>query len=291
MTDQERFVELAAVWTVLTAGAVAIVAAVATAGPVGSLGGDHAALHASGPAVRVASLLAWGFLLLMPVVVLGVPLVVSWYRISTGTYDLVTGVAGTVAALAAFPGVPVVWGAHGLVGGLALAGIAVCGFLVGVDRIDRDPDRRTVPSLSSQFAHVALFVLLLAGIVAGSAVGVGLQSLAGTDRTLPPNVAFDASYSQTGDGQGVVTIQHAGGESVEASDLSLYGEGFAAVPEADQTGPGNWQGTTGGGTTGDVGRGDAVTVGVERDCRIRIVYTGDAESDVLDVVKCADLRS
>lgn len=289
MTDGERLVELAAIWTVLAAGAVATLAVVARTGPAGSFSGAHAALHASGPAVRGASLLAWGFLLLLPVLVLGAPLVVSWYRVSTGTYDFATGVAGTVAALAAFPGVPVVWGAHGLVGGLVLAGVAVGAFLVGVDRIDRDPTRHVVPSLSSQFAHVALFVLLLAGVVAGSAVGVGMQSLAETDSVVPPKVAFDASYSQASDGQEIVTIRHVGGESVDASVLSLYGDGFAAVPEADQTGPGNWQGTTGD-PPGHVDRGDEVTVGVEGDCRIRVVYEGVGYTSVMAVFECEELR-
>lgn len=285
MTDPERVVELAAVWTTLTAGAVAALAAVAQTGPVGSLGGTHAALHASGPAVEIANLLAWGFLLVAPVVVLGTPLVVSWYRVATGTYDLATGVAGTVAALAVFPGVPLAWGAYGLVAGGTLGGVAVVAFLVAVDRLDRDPSRRGAASLSVQFAHVALFVLLVAGIVAGSAVGVGGQSLAVVDRHVPPNAAFEASYEATDDGQGLVTIRHAGGDAVDASDLSLYGEGFADVSGADQTGPGNWQGPTSG-----VGPGDSVTVGVEGDCRLRVVHTGNAGSTTLAVVECDEIR-
>jgi hypothetical protein len=285
MTDPERVVELAAVWTALTAGVVAALAAVAQTGPIATVGGTHAALHASGPAVGATNLLAWGFLLVVPVVVLGAPLAVGWYRVATGAYDLATGVAGTVAAFAVFPGVPVAWTTHGPVAGLALGTVAVVAFLVGVDRLDRDESRSDRPSLAPQFAHVGLFVLLVAGIVAGSAVGVGGQSLAVVDRHVPPDAAFEASYEATDDGRGLVTIRHAGGDAVDASDLSLYGEGFADVSGADQTGPGNWQGPTSG-----VGPGDSVTVGVERDCRIRVVHTGNAGSTTLAVVECSELR-
>ena len=87
----------------------------------------------------------------------------------------------------------------------------------------------------------------------------------------PPTVAFGFSYESTGDGVGLLTITHDGGETVPGEAIQIRGSGFAAVEGADQTEPGRWQGSTGGdGAT--LVAGDSVAVGVASDYETAVVW-------------------
>lgn len=87
----------------------------------------------------------------------------------------------------------------------------------------------------------------------------------------PPNVAFGFAYEPTGDGVGLLTVTHDGGETVPGEAIQIRGSGFAAVDGADQTEPGRWQGSAGG--EGDaLVAGDSVAVGVASDYEIAVVW-------------------
>lgn len=85
--------------------------------------------------------------------------------------------------------------------------------------------------------------------------------------TEPPQVQWRATYDATA---GLLTIQHRGGDTVDASDLYVRGSGFADASSADQTSPGPWQGEAS--SDGGVAAGDTVTVGVTSPYEVRLVY-------------------
>jgi hypothetical protein len=86
-----------------------------------------------------------------------------------------------------------------------------------------------------------------------------------------PQVNFEFEYETSGDGQGILTVTHYGGDTVPADELFVRGSGFADVSDADQTAAGQWQGTTGG-DDGGVVSGDFVDVGVTADYELQIVW-------------------
>ena len=86
-----------------------------------------------------------------------------------------------------------------------------------------------------------------------------------------PQVEFTFEYESTGDGQGLLTVTHYGGDTVSADELFVRGSGFADVSDADQTTPGQWQGTASGDDNAVVA-GDSVDVGVTADYEIIVVW-------------------
>jgi len=135
-------------------------------------------------------------------------------------------------------------------------------------------------------AGAAVGVLLVVAVLVGYlAAPLGVAAAGDPTeqrRVRPPAVAIDYDYDPTGDGRGVLTIEHAGGEPIPARALAIVGEGFAEVPGANQTAPGRWRGTT---TTDDatplVTADDRVAVGVTDDCSIRLVYrVGDGQRTI-----------
>lgn len=97
--------------------------------------------------------------------------------------------------------------------------------------------------------------------------------------SVPPQVLFDFEYESTGDGVGLLRITHEGGDTVEASQLSIEGGPFASVSEADQTSSGSWQGSSG--DDGTVTAGHTVSVGVEDGAEIRVVWQDEDESTTI----------
>ena len=105
----------------------------------------------------------------------------------------------------------------------------------------------------------------------------------GGETPTAPQVSFAVDYEATGDGVGLLTVTHDGGEAVPADQLRVDGDGFADVSGADQTRAGDWQGRASG-PDGAVVAGDSVVVGVESDYEVDLVWfpTGpDGEVAVL----------
>ncbi|PSQ24527.1 hypothetical protein BRD04_01395 [Halobacteriales archaeon QS_9_67_17] len=228
-----------------------------------------------------------------------VPLAVGGYRLLAGD-DRVRTAALLTAALATVPGLPVgvLWTtsyppaitpfevAAALLAVIATA-LAVAHRRAGVAGL-----RRLAPA---QFAHVAVGILVVVGIGTGAAVGAGLQgSVVDTNQLRAPQVAFDGNYTAVDGDRGVVTIRHDGGDDVAVDRLVLTGEGFADVDDAEQVEPGPWQGSVSTGPDGTtvVSPGDTVTVGVEGDCRIRLVHERPTldRRHTIGLIDCAELR-
>lgn len=111
-----------------------------------------------------------------------------------------------------------------------------------------------------------------------------------SDRIGDPQVDFETTYTDAGDGTGVVTVTHGGGDPVRADRLRVVSDEFVDVPGADQTSPGRWKGSVSG-DGGSVVAGDDVTVGVEDDCTVRVVYEYRDTANTIALVRCADLRT
>jgi len=87
----------------------------------------------------------------------------------------------------------------------------------------------------------------------------------------PPTVSFGFAYVGSGDGVGVLTVTHEGGDSVPREAIQIRGSGFAAVEGVDQTEPGVWQGSAD--SDGEsLTAGSAVEVGVASDYEISVVW-------------------
>ena len=89
-----------------------------------------------------------------------------------------------------------------------------------------------------------------------------------TESTEPaPQVQWRATYDADA---GRVTIQHRGGDTIDASNLYVRGSGFADAGGADQTAAGPWQGETS--DDDGIAAGNTVAVGVTSSYDIRLVY-------------------
>lgn len=95
----------------------------------------------------------------------------------------------------------------------------------------------------------------------------------------PPQALFDFTYESAGDGVGLLTITHDGGDSVQASQLSIQGGPFASVSDADQTSAGTWSGSKN--DDDAVTAGDSVAVGVESGYDVRVVWQHEDEAVTL----------
>lgn len=92
-----------------------------------------------------------------------------------------------------------------------------------------------------------------------------------------PTARFAFEYDASA---GVLTVTHAGGGTIVASELRLRGEGFGQADGADMTAPGRWAGEASGTLEGEpaVRAGDAVTVGVTPAYVVRVVWA-EPDSD------------
>lgn len=291
MAGQRTYLVVGA-WTLAASVCVGAVAGTVPGSPF--VGGVFLGLattlleRASGPAARLATPLSWGFTATLLGVVLLLPVGVAGYRRIQGE-DPVGTVALFVLGAALLPGVPLGVLAAGVAGGAAAVVVSMVGLLVALGRTDDWPAFRA--RLSGTFAHVSLLWVVVIGIVLGSIVGWGATATVVDSRDVrAPVVNFEANYAETAGG-GVVTITHAGGQPAPSDTLTVDGEGFADVDGVDHMQAGPWNGTASG-VDGAVIEGDSVTVGVDADCEIRIVYVspGGGLSRVLGVADCTELR-
>lgn len=153
---------------------------------------------------------------------------------------------------------------------------------------DRGPDGIAPTPSAAAFLNVVLLVVFVAGMAVGG--GVLVQPLSGAVEDVPvlaPTAAWDFEYERVGDGSGLLTVTHDGGDLVDADHLYVRGSGFADVTGADRTEPGPWTGET---TDGALRVGDSTTVGVTGDCEIQLVYENGAAVQTLGVHECRDRR-
>lgn len=141
--------------------------------------------------------------------------------------------------------------------------------------------------------HAVLALALLSGLlVGGVAVGPG-SSLTEQGTVGTPRVDFAGDYERASNGTGVLVVIHADGNVVPADQLRVVVEGAADVPNATQTESGPWGGATA--QNDDDGErvvrpGDLVRVGVESDCRVRLIFERGESSAVLDELRCEVVR-
>jgi hypothetical protein len=88
---------------------------------------------------------------------------------------------------------------------------------------------------------------------------------------LIPAAEFRFEYEEAGNGRGLATISHDGGNTIPSDELFVLGSGFADVDGAHQTTAGEWQGTV----SGDHDRvvpADYVTVGATDEFKFDVVW-------------------
>lgn len=137
--------------------------------------------------------------------------------------------------------------------------------------------------------HTLLAAALLTGLAVGGFAAPPVESaIIETGGSHAPQVTFDAEYDPAGNGTGVLTVTHAGGDAIQPDRLAIHTDDAAEVPDAVQTSSGPWRGEVSDG--GAVRRGDAVTIGVESDCTVRIVFVQGDRTGTLQKFDCAELR-
>jgi hypothetical protein len=285
-------------------------------------GHDHLARATSDPAAVLAHDLVLVFLATVAATTLALPAAVAWARLPRpGTGRLVTfaGLALAVTLPAAavlawgflFPGARLVLLAVLVVAGL-LGLLAVVGFVGTLaargSRYLRHRRRSSrsrheawtrarradggSPALAADdagpdwpalFWNHWLVAALVVGLVAGGVLGAPLGGAVETWSGGSPLAAFDYETTETADGTRL-TVVHDGGDAIPADELRLQG-GLTAVPGANQTRAGPWNGPTT--HLGDgrqpgphVAPGDAVAVGVPDDCTVRVVWENPAGASV-----------
>jgi hypothetical protein len=104
----------------------------------------------------------------------------------------------------------------------------------------------------------------------------------GETGTEAPSVAFQTEYEESqseGAATGVLTITHTSGDTLDASNVSIRGSGIVAVDGAapDVTSPNTrWATATG---VEEIAAGNAITVGVEADYEVFVVWeSGDSST-------------
>lgn len=161
--------------------------------------------------------------------------------------------------------------------------------------LDRGPEVPDEPVPWIVFANLGVVVVFILGTILGPALAGGVASgFVETDSAMHPSVDFEVNYTPV-DGDrnvGILTIRHAGGKAIPPGELSIGGDGFAAVEGVDQTDAGRWQGETSPGQNDDgpvVAPGDAVEVGMHADCEIHITYHYGESSTVIAAYDCVEL--
>jgi flagellin-like protein len=112
--------------------------------------------------------------------------------------------------------------------------------------------------------------VILAAVIATFVLGLGEQV-----SETAPQASFTFDYEPDGSGsQGDLTITHAGGESIEASQLNVRGS------TASGTSSETWSGIAGSSTpdTALVKAGDSVTITINNDDTIRVTFVNDQGS-------------
>lgn len=281
-TPASRLLAFVALQTGLVALLAAATGALTDTAPLLATG-HPVSVPASGPAA-VATVRTLQLLLLVAVVLaVLVPLAVGGYVVRRGERPLLAA-AWAGAALVA-PPVLLAALALAVSRSAPLAALAVLvvwgGFVVGVYRLSvrrgsADADGRSTVDArppATAFLGTVVGVVLVAAVLAVPAAVPGQHDpLVVSEGFSAPAVEWEFDYRPTGDGRGVLTITHRGGDVVDADDLLVRGSGFADVPGANQTAPGPWQGSVLESGRGVVAAGDSVAIGVESDCHLRLVY-------------------
>lgn len=135
----------------------------------------------------------------------------------------------------------------------------------------------------------ALLPVFLVGVVAGSFLAAPADPLVEQRSIGAPHAAFAVDYAERGDGRGILTVTHDGGELLQIGRLNIEGDGIADIPGADQTESGTWRGEATAEWNGEpaVQPGDAVTVGVKGECVVRVVYRTEWSSVTLTKHTCS----
>lgn len=270
MDATDRFLAFAGAQTMLVALIAGTVGGLVLFSPIG-LGHSYLSTQTSGSGAR----LAHQVLQSVPIVVLAlyvlIPIAIAGYLLRYTDRHPLVPIAGAVLAVFGLPAIVILPGvagldghAHlwsGLVVALILLGGAVLSIRVGV------PD--------AMYANVALLFLFAVGLFVGLAMFSvppdGLVERVGAS----PQAAFAYEYEPADGGRGILTVTHDGGDRLRAEFLSIQSDQLVDVPGAEQTASGPWPGETSGPTWRDgpvVAVNDSVTVGVERDCVVRVIY-------------------
>lgn len=265
---------------------------------------DHLARASSGPAAVLASDALTLFLVTVLGAVVVLPLLVVGTRLrqngGSTVATLLGGAAGLVVPVALvgvwalFAGIAIAgavfFSALAVVAVLALAGAA--GFVIearaGSEERRQEADAGgSLPWLACCWNYW-LVVALVVGMVGGGLVGAPLvgavETWSGT-----PQASLDYETTETADGTRL-TVTHDGGDEIPAAGLRLTGN-LTAVPGANQTRAGPWNGST---TRIEqtfrpgphVAPGDAVAVGVPKDCVVRVVYRRGGDTVTLGKYTC-----
>lgn len=295
-----RFLGYATGLTLFVAGLAGLTASLSLFRFFPVVGHTYLAADVSGPAPVFAHRLLgvlWGAVavgyVLLPIGV------ASYYATRGARHPLFYAVLATVAILG-LPGIRFVVlglfrGGAAALWAVVLAGLFVSG-LAGVLRValtrgPDDPDERIPVSI---FVNLGLVVVFLAGtILGGAAAGDVADGFVETDSPTRPALSIEASYAPVDGGRnaGILTLRHGSGEEVLPKQLIVEGEGFAAVEGADQAKPGRWRGETSHGDEGSmVGPGDTVTIGVQADCNVVVVYRYGNTTTVFQSYECDELR-
>jgi flagellin-like protein len=114
--------------------------------------------------------------------------------------------------------------------------------------------------------------VILAAVIATFVLGLGEQ----VSETAPQaSFTFDYDPSAGGSGEGNLTITHAGGESIEASQLNVRGSTASSGPSSE-----TWSGIAGSSTpdTALVRAGDSVEITIKNSDTIRVTFVNDQGS-------------
>ena len=183
-------------------------------------------------------------------------------------------------------------------GGFFILGVAIGAFVIflvgAVVAIERTT--RTIPGTGWVFAlNLAVVLLFFCGLVGVQLAAPGFAEEHTSEYDsfgYVPDAGFEFKERTTDDGR-VVVARHSGGDPVAADDLRLIGEGFADVGGADRTAPGPWSGNASGEfprrDKPTVVEGDATTVGVTDDCKVRVVFSANPDhSDTVGYYECSE---
>lgn len=289
MNDDHRFLVAAAGFTAFVGLVVGVLGQLTTYSPPPIGGLTYLTPDGSDLAARLAVRVVDGALLLGVALYLLVPL---YALVGAPADDRRRSLVGAAIALL---GLPTLWVLVGVVFlrlrprdvVFTLAGVlVVVGFLALLSRVGGRLDD-SVPAEAAALGPL-LAVLLFATLIVGGMAGTAVDDpLVRTFNGHAPQAAFEYAYDPADGGGAVLTVRHDGGASLPAQHVYVETDDAAAVPGANQTESGVWQGAT---TAEDgewfVEEGDAVALGV-RDCEhVRVVWRTDEVATTLGKYDC-----
>ncbi len=117
--------------------------------------------------------------------------------------------------------------------------------------------------------------VILAAVIATFVLGLGEQV---SDTAPQASFSFDYDsggsgddFSNGGSGDGTLTISHAGGATITASQLSITGSSVQS--------PAEWQNADGYGANSEISAGDSVDLRISSDDTIRVVWKSQTGQD------------